>query len=128
MKTLILSLMLSSSCFAGEILVMDEPASFNNPSFVSGDVSAKESTGRAFVELMFDSPISSESVPVYQKYDVEGLHLEGTAVVLDVDGSSIVCANMETRGIFRTRKAVQTGNCKIETVVEGNRLRSYLVY
>jgi hypothetical protein len=105
-------LTLGLSAFAAEIKIYEAPAWRHD--MAEGSFGINEELGRAWVELALSDRMS-DSGPDYQRIKVEGLSLVGGSVVLAVEGQQVECAVVKTVGIFRTRVARATGNCKFVT-------------
>jgi hypothetical protein len=115
MKKLIIGFILAtSSAFAAEVMILDEHGGFNDPNYVYGSFVVKNEEAK--VELMFDSS-SSEAIPSYETYDLAGLEFDGTSVTF----GQTVCA------VKNGRKIRSTGLCEFKTVIEGRRLRTYMI-
>lgn len=117
MKTMIATILaaVSLNSFAASIPVYE----VSNYDRLDGSFGINEEMNRAWIEVAIFSNLSSDdSGPSYDRVKVTGLSLVGGSVVLDVEGQQVECAKVRTVGIFRTRVAKATGNCKFTTKVE----------
>ena len=117
MKTMIATILavVSLNTFAASIPVY-ESTGYDR---LTADFGINEEMGRAWVEVAIHSNYSSDdSGPSYDRVKVPGLSIVGGSVVLNNEGQQVECAKIRSVGIFRTRVAKATGNCKFTTKVE----------
>lgn len=113
MKTLMLGMILMTvNAVAAEVKIYEESAHYGDA--IGGSFGVNEEMGRAWVELSISDRMPEPNIS-YEKIKVEGLSLQGDSVVLEVDGQAVECAKVRPVGIFRTRMARATGNCKFKT-------------
>lgn len=117
MKSMIVAVLavVSLNSFAASIPVYETSAG----NTVAGSFGINEEMGRAWVEVAVSSRMSTDdSGPSYDRVKVPGLSIVGGSVVLDFEGQQVECAKVRAVGIFRTRVARATGNCKFTSKVE----------
>lgn len=114
MKTLLALIisLTSLSALAGEIKVYDRPTwEYGQAYSYSPSLEINKDLGRAWVNISFvtlgDGPLYSD-----KRVQIEGLSYNSTTnqVLLDVEGTQIVCANVKTSRVFGTN-IKPTGNC-----------------
>jgi hypothetical protein len=119
MKTIIATILALSTinAFSASIPLL-ETQSFSSGR-ADGSFGINEEMGRAWVELSVDTGYSGDdsSSSTDSRVQVEGMSLVGGQVVLNKDGSQIVCANVRPVGIFHYHVARATGNCQFRTQV-----------
>lgn len=114
MKALIATTLVLASLNAAAVSIpVFETKTYNH---VTGSFGINEEMGRAWVELTYGA--SNDENYSYERVKVEGLSLVGGSVVLEVEGQQVECAKVKPVGIFRTRMARATGNCKFTSKVE----------
>lgn len=115
MKMLIAMFTLFSlNVFAAKIEVM----SINEPSMTTVNVrdfslyfNASLTNGNAWIEAT--TPSTEEFNGVFERAKVQGLYVQESSIVWDVDGQQVVCATLSRGRIFGGTRVRSTGNCKL---------------
>lgn len=107
---------LSLSAFAGELVIFDTTTyDVGRITGISAEYKLNPELGRAWVNLSFTPDYSDGPVIYDERVQIPGLRFDAKlmAVVLDVAGEEIICANVKKN--FLGTRVIPTKNCSFKT-------------
>ena len=113
MKNLVLafSLLVSSLTFAAEVKIYEAPTWMGDSA--SATFAVNEELGRAWVEIHISDNYDVEDMGTTERVKVPGLSYDNSAkaILLDIDGQLVECAQLKKRGIsvFRHNLIKESG-------------------
>jgi hypothetical protein len=135
MTALLFASLLAFAANAAEVKVLSIQNDVSYLNSVTSEFKINKEMGRAWVETTIDNRSSADDsigLDTYRgKADELSFDASSSEIVLDIEGSRVVCATVGTagRGPFRHDKIFMTGNCNFKTaksvVVEDNGYETY---